>query len=283
MENYWFSRVFNMNGLVVSPVHVRVEQHPQVIAAHRHSNTSYEIHYAHRGRGTVTVDGVTYDVRPGTLYITGRGVEHAQRCDPNDPVIEYCLYLNCQWTSGSPNEPLALFVETSFWLGTDRGQIYPLLQQLIDEGRAPDPETPEMVEALLRQIIVRLTRVYRQPSGAVPAHPSNIGMSRAGTVFAMEEAFLYRYQSLTLSTLAALLNLSQRQTQRLLRQGFGKTFSQKLTEARMAAAAQLLMGTDLSVTEIAERTGYSSIEHFSTAFHRLMGRTPREYRRQQRS
>ena len=75
------------------------------------------------------------------------------------------------------------------------------------------------------------------------------------------------------------MNLSERQTQRLLQQNFGKTFSQKLTDARMAAAAQLLEGTDLSVTQIAERSGYSSIEHFSTAFRRRMGCSPREYRK----
>ena len=32
----------------------------------------------------------------------------------------------------------------------------------------------------------------------------------------------------------------------------------------------------------AERSGYSSIEHFSAAFHRSMGCSPREYRKQRR-
>ena len=81
MENYKFSHSFAMGGLHVTPVHVRVEQHPPVIAAHRHSNTSYEIHYTQRGQGTVTIDGVTHDVLPGVLYVTGRGIEHAQHCE----------------------------------------------------------------------------------------------------------------------------------------------------------------------------------------------------------
>ena len=54
----------------------------------------------------------------------------------------------------------------------------------------------------------------------------------------IEDAFFYRYQTLTLTELAGLLNLSVRQTQRLLVSNFGKTFSQKLTDARMAAACQ---------------------------------------------
>ena len=48
----------------------------------------------------------------------------------------------------------------------------------------------------------------------------------------------------------------------------------------MAAAFQFLENTRLSITEIAERLGFSSIEHFSAAFHRYTGRSPRAYRRE---
>ena len=95
----------------------------------------------------------------------------------------------------------------------------------------------------------------------------------------IEDAFYYRYATLTLPELARLLNLSVRQTQRLLQANFGKTFSQKLTEARMAAACQHLENSALCITDIAERVGFSSIEHFSTAFRRSMGLSPRQYRR----
>lgn len=95
----------------------------------------------------------------------------------------------------------------------------------------------------------------------------------------IEDAFFYRYQTLTLEELASILHLSVRQTQRFLRRSFGKTFSQKLNEARIAAAAQLLLNTGLSVTEIGERTGFSSIEHFSSSFKRFTGYSPTQYRK----
>lgn len=278
MENYKFIHSFSMDGLQVSPVHVRVEQHPQVIAAHRHANTSYEIHYTQRGRGTVTVDGVVHQVRPGTLYITGRGVEHAQQCDPEDPIVEYCLYLTCRRSDLGDRSPLSPFVETAFWMGEDGGRVFPLLQRLVDEFRNPQPDSPDMLEALLRQIVIQLARLYRQQAAPAPAAGSAMGKTRAETVFVLEEAFLFHYRTLTLPDLASLMNLSVRQTQRLLQANFGMSFSQKLAAARMAAASQFLANTDMSVTEIAERTGFSSIEHFSAAFHRHMGCAPRRYR-----
>ena len=282
METYEFSFGFELGCLHVAPVHVRIERLPAVIAAHRHSNVSYEIHYTRSGTGDVTIDGKTRGVGPDTLYVTGPGIEHAQRSDPRSPIVEYCLYLNCELSPRATEDPFFRFANTHFWMGVDGGRVYPLLEKLIEEGRAPRPGAREMAEALLRQIIVLLMRMYRQDASPAPIRMRAPALTRAGLMPIIEDAFFYRHRTLTLSDLAGLLNLSQRQTQRLLKESFGKTFSQKLTDARMAAASQLLSGTDLSVTEIAERSGYSSIEHFSAAFHRQMGCSPRAYRKGQR-
>ena len=64
METYEFSIAFDLGSLQIMPVHVRVEQLRPIIAAHRHSNASYEIHYTQRGSGTVTIDDVTHSVGP---------------------------------------------------------------------------------------------------------------------------------------------------------------------------------------------------------------------------
>ena len=279
METYEFSSVFELGALRVSPVHVRIEQLPPIIAAHTHSNTSYEIHYARQGRGTVIIDGMSHPVEADTLYITGPGVVHAQVSESANPIVEYCLYLNCR-RMAHWDDPFALFAETAFWMGRDEGRLLPLMEQLIAENRNPQPGGAEMSESLLKQIIILLTRMYRQDAD-VKTQPSPAPLlTRAGLMPIIEDAFFYRYRTLTLSDLSRLLNLSTRQTQRLLQQNFGKTFSQKLTEARMAAASQYLLNTELSVTEIGERTGFSSIEHFSAAFRRFTGLSPREYRKQ---
>ena len=280
METYEFSRSFELGSLVISPVHVRIEALRPVIAAHTHSNTSYEIHYTERGRGTVTINGESHPVTEDTLYITGPRVEHAQITESGEPLTEYCLYLNCRRTTADHRDPFALFADTAFWMGRDEGRIYPLLKQLIEENRHPQPETSEMSETILRQIIIRLTRMYRQQTPSRPSPLLAPKLTRAGLMPVIEDAFFYRYRTLTLDDLASLLNLSVRQTQRLLQQSFGKTFSQKLSEARMAAACQYLLNTSISITEISDRTGFSSVEHFSAAFRRINGVSPRQYRRE---
>lgn len=74
--------------------------------------------------------------------------------------------------------------------------------------------------------------------------------------------------------------MSPRQTQRLLMEFYGKSFQEKKAEARMSAAAILLSDPSKTIASIAEALGYSSAEHFSSAFRKYYHKSPRQYRRQ---
>ncbi len=52
-----------------------------------------------------------------------------------------------------------------------------------------------------------------------------------------------------------------------------------LISLRIARAADLLRGSDLSVTQILHRVGFHSPSHFTTTFRRHMGMSPTDYRR----
>ncbi|WP_426749748.1 AraC family transcriptional regulator [Myxococcus sp. Y35] len=52
-----------------------------------------------------------------------------------------------------------------------------------------------------------------------------------------------------------------------------------LLDWRMAVARSLLRGQELSITEVAERVGYSSASTFTTAFSRRVGQSPGRYAR----
>ena len=94
----------------------------------------------------------------------------------------------------------------------------------------------------------------------------------------IEDAFYYQYDTLRLEDVASMLKISPRQAQRFLRIHYGKTFTEKCREARMSAAAMLLEDMSLSITEISVRVGFSSVEHFSSAFKGYFGASPRKYR-----
>jgi AraC family transcriptional regulator len=66
---------------------------------------------------------------------------------------------------------------------------------------------------------------------------------------------------------------------RVFRQVTGTTPHQYLIGARLRLAARLLLDTDRPVTESAYDVGFNDLSNFMRTFRRVIGETPREYRR----
>lgn len=86
-------------------------------------------------------------------------------------------------------------------------------------------------------------------------------------------------QTLTLELTANELSVSPVYLSRMLKKELGDSFISLLTGIRIRKAIQLLNGTELSIHEIAEQTGYESQHYFSTAFKKVIGISPNKYRK----
>lgn len=84
--------------------------------------------------------------------------------------------------------------------------------------------------------------------------------------------------SLELESLAEELGVSRGHLGRLFRLHLGTTPAAYLWDYRTERAHELLLSTGLRVSEIAERTGFSGLEHLSRRIRERYGRSPRELR-----
>ena len=83
-----------------------------------------------------------------------------------------------------------------------------------------------------------------------------------------------------LEALARKLGYSKSYTGSLIREIFGKSFTQMLHKTRCDGAAKLLRETDLPVKEIAERVGYENESFFRRVFREYCGKNPQAYRKE---
>lgn len=80
----------------------------------------------------------------------------------------------------------------------------------------------------------------------------------------------------SLSELAQRVGVSDRTLQRGFRELFGTTVFGYLHNLRMEQAEQLLRSREMRVSEVAHTVGYSHLGHFTEAFKRKFGMTPKQ-------
>ena len=98
---------------------------------------------------------------------------------------------------------------------------------------------------------------------------------------AIEETITYIQENLTadlsLESLASKAGFSPVHYHNLFKASTGRTIREYVEEQRIKKAANLLITTDHTLSEIAYECGFSSQSYFSYAFKRKMNKTPRKY------
>lgn len=252
------------------------------VAAHSHGADCYEIHYIPAGYGLLRADGKSYELRPGTLYITGPHILHEQIPSGTDNMQEYCIYLKLKNApaKGASSPILDIFQSYPFFISWNHPELHGLFRQILTELTVRDTGFRFQLQNLYSQLLIAIVREYEKTKGRLPQSEAPVSADRKAML--MDDYFLYEYRNLSLQTLADLLCLSTRQTQRLLQSYYGKSFQEKKTQARMSNAAVLLKDGHMRIAEIADYLGYSSPEQFSTAFKGYYGVSPSKFRGEDR-
>ena len=82
---------------------------------------------------------------------------------------------------------------------------------------------------------------------------------------------------LTLERLASAANFNAIYFHKLFKASTGKTLHEYVKDQRIKKSVNLLISTDMTLTQIAYECGFSSQSYFSYAFKKKIGSAPREY------
>jgi len=81
----------------------------------------------------------------------------------------------------------------------------------------------------------------------------------------------------------AVVPMARRVLERRFRALLGRTLREEITRVQLQRVRDLLVGTELSLAEIAGRTGFRYVEYLTVVFKREFGQPPSVYRQEQQS
>lgn len=161
----------------------------------------------------------------------------------------------------------------------ERGQwLETTLQHTIQELNSPNPGNTAMLARLWEIMFVEVLRRYmRQLPEEYEGWLSAVKDRRIGQVLQLMHAEPNR--TWTVEDLAEAAAVSRSTLAQRFTALIGETPMQYLTNWRMQLAKHLLRQTNLTISEIASRTGYTSEVAFNHAFKRYVGRPPVAWRK----
>jgi len=123
-----------------------------------------------------------------------------------------------------------------------------------------------------------LKRMVQAPS---PTKGSSLIRSKPASSLLLrinQHCLLHLHQVLGIKELAAHLSISESHLRASFRRETGMSLGQHMRRLRLQKAIGLLLQSDLSITQVAERCGFDSIFAFSRSFRHFTGVSARDYR-----
>jgi len=254
-----------------------------------HAHTYYEICYAFAGRGTFKMLGEIHQIAEGDLFIAKPQEDHEIISDEVAPLgVYFWSYTLLPAPRGkTPPDPadaaldrlLHAFIDSKRWVNAHVPGVKQTLELLTEEAVRREAGLTRLAEGLARKLIVETARAALDD--AIPAEAVEPRFKDPAQALAAQALRYIRdnYQrALTVRDIAAQVNLSERHFNRLFQKATGHSPVDALTDARLEAAAQLLLDRQIPIKEIAERVGYPDVRYFTTVFRKKMGAPPAEYR-----
>ncbi|MDF2646471.1 MAG: transcriptional regulator, AraC family protein [Paenibacillus sp.] len=127
--------------------------------------------------------------------------------------------------------------------------------------------------------VLNLIREHDSLSRHVPTKDKDASLFTADVAHAIEEKLsLGLCEEASVAGVAKELNLSRSQCSKLFSKVYGLSPRQYVSRQKLNLAKELLVTTNLPMTDIAEKLGFHSASHFSRQFRRWTGQSPSEFK-----
>lgn len=259
--------------------HVKGKAYAEMKDAHYHPY--YEFYYLLSGTRKFFINDTIYTVRRGDLIIIPKGEIHRTTYisgDTHERLViifsdNFIRHLTGQIGS---SELEKCFLNRQITIPQNRREyIEDLFEKIAREHSGIDQYSEHMLQLHVEELILFVIRC--QSSSERLVNDARIGddiISDAAKYISTNYS-----QSISLEQLAARYSMSPSYFSRKFKLCTGFGYKEYLITVRIMEACSLLLKTNLSITEVAQRCGFEDSNYFGDCFKKIKGISPREYRK----
>lgn len=229
-----------------------------------HSHDFFEIEYIISGSGRYDVNGTAYPIKAGMLFLLSPADFHSISAQHTEL---YNVMFPCSFFD--PDLLFSLFspdFASAIELSNEQVLISSLLNEVVlscKENRFEDARL--YLSCVLGKVSSIRKAVNHRPSSHISA----------AIIYILEH---FR-EKITLKTTADRLGLNSCYLSSVFHKETGKSFKAYVDDLRFNYAAKLLSSTDIPITELCFKAGFSDYANFSRRFKERYGCSPKEMRR----
>lgn len=228
--------------------------------------------YCEKGEGWVECEGERYRLKENCYFIIPAGAKHAYGADARNPWSIYWLHFlgeNSVMFSSIMGK-LIHIEQAERSRQQDRMALFNEMYQNLDMGY--NPENLEYISFCLMHFLASLKYVSQYREIKKPQESDIIQKS----ILYMKD---HLEEKVSLEDIAEAVGYSSSHLNALFTQRTSYSPVEYYNQLRIQRACSYLQFSTLKIKEIAFRLNYYDPFHFSNAFHKEMGITPKEYRK----
>ena len=249
---------------------------PPCFRSEKHSHDSWEFLYICKGHGHINAGYYDFDVQAKDMIVYPPHVEHSESASKNDPfsmkLFSVINTSDMDFLNFWPVRDKEFVKITGTWFN---GTFERIIDAMLSELQSMDIAYSVRINALCFEFLSYLA-MYAEKHG----ESRDASFPHSHVMRSKRYMEAHYTQNITLTDIAADSYVSTYYLSHVFKVYTGYSPIQYLISLRMNKAQDLLAHSEMSVTEISQEVGYEDLQHFSNAFKKYAGMSPRAYRNQ---
>ena len=239
-----------------------------------HTHNHVELFFIVGGKGQFLIEDRAYAVNTNDLVIINPNVTHTEVSLSAQPLEYIVLGIEGIELATGANSDGQFCILDHF----ESAEFSSCLRNILRETELEQPGYEDVCQAYMEILIIRL---MRNTALSVPTEPQTITGNRQCAAV-RRYIDLHFKEPLTLEQLAEEAHMNKYYLAHAFKREYGVSPISYMISRRVEESKYLLAETDLSMSQIAQLLGFSSLSYFSQVFRRTQSLTPMEYRQSNR-